>query len=123
MEATAEIPQSKKRTGKDGKSRRQPAPKPRSASAPKLAAIPKPAIEQTREIIAPDEELELLREFARFVLEREGKCNFRPEDRPQWLILRERIQATLGALPTPHHPIANLSSKQTAPLQPPAPVA
>jgi hypothetical protein len=103
MESTGEIPQLKKRTGQDGKSRRQPAPKPRSASAPKLAAVPKPAIEQIREITAPDEELELLREFARFVIEREGKCNFRAEDRPQWLILRERIQATLRAAPTPSH--------------------
>jgi hypothetical protein len=103
MEATGEIPQLKKRTGKDGKSRRQPAPKPMPASTPKLAAVPKPAIEQIREIIAPDEELELLREFARFVIEREGKCNFRPEDRPQWLILRERIQATLRVSPAPSH--------------------
>ena len=103
MESTGEIPQFKKRTGKDGKSRRQPAPKPWSASAPKLAALPKPTIEQIRETIAPDEELDLLREFARFVIEREGKCNFRPEDRPQWLILRERIQATLRASPTPSH--------------------
>jgi hypothetical protein len=103
MQSTGQIDQLKKTVGKDGKSRRQPAPKPRSASAPKLAALPKPAIEQIRETIAPDEELALLREFARFVIEREGKCNLRPEDRPQWLILRERIQATLRASPTPSH--------------------
>jgi hypothetical protein len=100
MESTGKIPQSKKRRGKDGRDYRQPN-RSKPASVPKLAAVPKPDVNQIREVVAPDEELDLLREFARFVIEREGKCNFNPEDRPQWLVLRERAKAVLPGCTPP----------------------
>jgi hypothetical protein len=109
MEATAEIPQLKARRGKDGKTRSRPN-RSKPASAPKLAAIPKPDAEQkwpglAASLPTPDEELDLLREFARFVIGRASRCHFKSEDEPEWWLLRERTKAVLRqrASPAPSH--------------------
>jgi ParB-like chromosome segregation protein Spo0J len=93
MEATGAVAPVEKRTGRDGKTRRQPVPKL------KLAAVPKPDVERTCEVMAPDEELLLWREFGRFVIERKLVVDL--VDRTEWKSLLGRAKAMLRATPPP----------------------
>jgi hypothetical protein len=48
------------------------------------------------DIVAPDEELSLLREFAEFVIGRANSVSVDPKDFPEWRVLRERVKAILA---------------------------
>ena len=105
-EATGEFPQLTKTVGKDGKAR--PKPKRRTVEdfkrdiAAKKAAVPKPPPAQAAvpEAVAPDEELDLLREFVRFVIGR-ARVSTDPKDHIEWKVLLDRVKQVLGA---PLHP-------------------
>jgi len=104
LEATAEIPQLEKTVGADGKARKKPEKKKRRTEddfkrdiAAKKAAVSAPApAETTREVVAADEKLDLLREFAQFVLERAAAVRVELKDRDQWNALRDRVKQVLG---------------------------
>jgi hypothetical protein len=59
------------------------------------AALDVPQQHPAPDEIAPDEELALLREFARFVIERANSVSVSPADHSEWKILRERVKAAL----------------------------
>jgi hypothetical protein len=64
--------------------------------------VPKPLPTETvvREAVAPDEELDLLREFARFVIGR-ARVSTDPKDHPEWKVLLDHVKQVLGS---PLHP-------------------
>jgi hypothetical protein len=61
------------------------------------AAVPKPLPTEpvVREAVAPDEELNLLREFARFVIGR-TRVSTDPKDHREWKVLLDRAKQVLG---------------------------
>jgi hypothetical protein len=120
MEARGEIPHVP--THKDSKGRNQAAKKPpkppkpptkkrtvedfqkdiraKQTAAPKEPPAPKPSAAPTkpeppREVLAVDEEISLLREFAHFVIHVAKSVTCDPKDHAQWKILRERAKAVL----------------------------
>jgi hypothetical protein len=102
MESTGQIDQLTKTIGKDRKARSKPKRRTvedfkRDITA-KKAAVPKPLPTETaiREAVAPDEELDLLREFARFVIGR-ARVSTDPKDHPEWKVLLGRVKQALGA--------------------------
>ena len=65
----------------------------------KKAAVPKPLPAETaREAVAPDEELALLREFARFVIGR-ARVSTDPKDHIEWKMLLDRVKRLSGDAP------------------------
>jgi hypothetical protein len=100
-EATGDVSTVDTRT--DSKGRKQPARKARSkpkrtvedVAAKKAAAAPKPSPTDTAasEATAPDE-LDLLREFARFVIGR-ARVSTDPKDHPEWKVLLGRVKQAL----------------------------
>jgi hypothetical protein len=72
--------------------------------AAKKAAVPKPPPTEItiHEAVAPDEEIALLREFARFVIGR-ARVSTDPKDAAEWKMLLARIKQALGV---PSHPPA-----------------
>jgi hypothetical protein len=101
MESTGQIDQLTKTIGKDRKARSKP--KRRTVEdfkrdiAAKKAAVPKPLPTEAavREAIVPDEELERLREFARFVIGR-ARVSTDPKDHFEWKALLGRVKQLLG---------------------------
>jgi hypothetical protein len=93
LEATAEIPQLPKTVGKDRKARPTKWKRP---PTDQRAAVPKPLPAETavREAVAPDEELDLLREFARFVIDR-ARVSTDHKDQIEWRVLRDRVKQVL----------------------------
>lgn len=75
------------------------AAKPNKAAKRTTAVAPKPTAPVARDPIAADQELVLLREFARFVITRARSVSTDPEDHAEWKALRGRVQATLGITP------------------------
>jgi hypothetical protein len=109
-EATGNVLPVEKTIGGDGKARKKPAKKQRSteedfkrdlaAKNTAAAVAPTPPAEIIRDIIAPDEELALLREFARFVI---GRSVIRVSNDPkhdgdlaEWKLLLGRVRAVLS---------------------------
>jgi hypothetical protein len=54
-----------------------------------------PQPERIAEVMALDEEIVVLREFARFVIEVANAVSVNPKDHAQWKVLRERVKAIL----------------------------
>ena len=102
MESTGQIAQLPKTVGKDRKARSKP--KRRTVEdfqrdlAAKKAAVPKPSPPKgtVREVVAADEEIDLLREFARFVIGRAKSVSTDPKDYAEWKLLLGRVKAVLG---------------------------
>jgi hypothetical protein len=91
-------------TSIDTKGRKQPTKRKRPPTEDaKKAAVPKPLPAETvvREAVAPDEELALLREFARFVINRARSVSTDPKDHREWKVLLGRVKQVVGA---PLHP-------------------
>jgi ParB-like chromosome segregation protein Spo0J len=109
--ATGEIPQLTKTVGKDRKARAQP--KRTDVVAKKVAvAAPKPQSLDTiaSEAVAPDE-LDLLREFARFVINRATAVKVDAKDYREWKELLERVKPlTLEQQKTVHVAVAEVMS-------------
>src|SRR5262249_23563305 len=101
MESTGQIDQLAETVGKDRKARPSKRKRPPTEHARK-AAVPKPLPTETvvREVVAPDEELDLLREFARFVIGR-ARVSTHPKDHPEWMVLLDHVKQVLGS---PLHP-------------------
>jgi hypothetical protein len=105
-ESTGEIPQLAETVGKDHKARPSKRKRPPTEDdfakemAARKAAVPKPLPTETvvREAVAPDEELDLLREFARFVIGR-ARVSTDPKDHAEWKVLLGRVKQVLGATP------------------------
>ena len=107
LEATGKVLPVEKTVGRDGKARKVKK-KPRRSeedfkrdlAAKKKAAAVVPAMqtEIVRDVIAPDEELALLREFARFVIGLPGVSS-KKHNHPEWNLLLARVKAVLGAVP------------------------
>jgi hypothetical protein len=100
MEGRGEIPHVESRTDTQG--RRQPGSKskPKAPPAskppkPKAALEPTPKERAVSEVVAPDEELDLLREFARFVLSTAKSVSVDPKDLDHWKTLRGRVRKIL----------------------------
>jgi hypothetical protein len=95
MESTGQIAQLPKTIGKDRRARASKRKRPKPA-------VPKPPPTETAvpEAVAPDEELDLLREFARFVIAR-ARVSTEPKDQIEWKVLLDRVKQVLGA---PSHP-------------------
>jgi hypothetical protein len=94
LEATAEIPQLTKTVGKDRKARpskRKRPPTEEMAASKAAVPIPLPTETVVREAVAPDEELALLREFARFVINR-ARVSTDPKDHIEWKVLLDRVE-------------------------------
>jgi hypothetical protein len=94
QEATGEIPQLKARTGKDGKTRKSLSAQPRKPPkrrGHKKVVEPTPKEQAAPDVIAPDEELTLLREFARFVIDR-ARVSTDPKDQNEWKVLLARVK-------------------------------
>jgi hypothetical protein len=94
-------------TSTDTKGRKQPVKKKRRTEedfrkdiASKKAAVVPTTAKTVREVVAVDEELALLRDFARFIVSREAH-GFRvdPKDRDEWRLLHGRVKALLGVTP------------------------
>jgi hypothetical protein len=85
-------------THTDTKGRQQPAKKKRRAADDARDVKAKQEAAPPVTPVAPDGELELLRAFARYVIDR---VSFDPEDSAEWKRLRERVKEVLGAGP-PH---------------------
>jgi len=103
MESTGQIDQLTKTVGKDRKARSKPKRQTvedfKRDIAAKKAAVPKPPPTETiREAVAFDEELDLLREFARFVIGR-ARVSTDPKDHAEWKVLLGRVKQVLGAIP------------------------
>jgi ParB-like chromosome segregation protein Spo0J len=97
----------KMETSTDTKGRKQPVKKKRRTEedfrkdiASKKAAVVPTTAKTVREVVAVDEELALLRDFARFIVSREAH-GFRvdPKDRDEWRLLHGRVKALLGVTP------------------------
>jgi hypothetical protein len=98
-ESIGEIPQLKERTGKDGKTRKRRSAqrrKPPKRTTQKPVVEPTPKEQVVPNVVAQDEELALLREFALFVLNVAKTVTTDPEDRHRWKFLRGQVQAILG---------------------------
>jgi hypothetical protein len=67
-------------------------PRQRSTGGALDAPQPHPVHDE----IGPDEELALLREFARFVIERANSVSVSPADHSEWKMLRDRLKAVLN---------------------------
>jgi hypothetical protein len=105
MESTGQIDQLVQTVGKDRKVRPSKRKRPPTRDqihrqmAAKRAAVPKPLPTETvREAVAPDEELALLRELARFVIGR-ARVTTDPKDHIEWKVLLERVKQVLGGAP------------------------
>jgi ParB-like chromosome segregation protein Spo0J len=100
MEERGQIDHVEKR--KDTQGRAQPAKRKRSNIRANIRAVTlgrapvAPAPAEPVASIAPDEELALLREFARFVITRARSVSTDSSDHAEWKALRGRVQATLG---------------------------
>jgi hypothetical protein len=70
--------------------RKQPASKPKLK--PKAAIEPTPKERAIPEVVAPDEELTLLREFALFVLNTAKSVSVDPKDHDHWKTLRGQVR-------------------------------
>jgi hypothetical protein len=66
------------------------------ATKAKAAVPPAMSAETVREVIAPDEELALLREFARFVINVAKSVSTDPKDHGEWKLLRGRVTDIFG---------------------------
>jgi hypothetical protein len=89
MESTGQIAQLPKTVGKDRRARSSK----RKRSTP---VVPKPSTETVvPEAVAPDDELDLLREFARFVIGR-ARVSTDPKDQIEWKVLLDRVNQVLG---------------------------
>jgi hypothetical protein len=105
LERRSEIPNVTTRT--DTKGRKQPAKKKRPTvedfkreiAAKKAAVAPAPQAKTVRDAIAPDEELALLREFARLFVSERVRVSYDPKDRDEWRALFSRVKAVLGGAP------------------------
>jgi ParB-like chromosome segregation protein Spo0J len=94
-------------TSIDTKGRKQPAKKKRPTvedfkrdiAAKKAAVAPIPSAKTIRDPIAPDEELALLREFARLFVSERVRVAYDPKDRDEWQALFSRVKAVLGSKP------------------------
>jgi ParB-like chromosome segregation protein Spo0J len=95
-EATGEIPQLVGTIGKDGRERKRSTSKP-TTPKPKSVIEPAPKERVLPEALAPDEEISLLREFARFIIERAKAVSVDPHDHAEWKALRGRVRQMLGA--------------------------
>jgi hypothetical protein len=97
MESTGQVDQLPKTVGKDRKARPSKRKRPPTEDA-KRAAVPKPPPAKTavREAAAPDEELDLLREFARFVIAG-AHVSTDPKDQIEWTMLLDRVKQVLAA--------------------------
>jgi hypothetical protein len=96
-ERRAEIPHVGARI--DAKGRKQPArSKPKSAPKPKpkAAVEPPPKERVVADVVAPDEELSLLRDFVKFVLTRANVGGIDRKDYDEWKGLLSRVKAILG---------------------------
>ena len=106
-ESTGEIPQLQRTVGKDLKTRSKPKRRrtpgdfqrdiKRDIAAKKAGmAKPPPNEPVVREAVAADEELNLLREFARFVIGRACVSTGPGEDHTEWKVLLARVKQVLG---------------------------
>jgi hypothetical protein len=105
-EARGEIPHVEKHT--DTRGRRQPTKKEKRRdaddfkkdTAAKKATVVAPAVPAkiVRDVVAPDQELALLREFACFVICRTN-VKTAPKDHPEWRAILDRVKAALGGVP------------------------
>ena len=89
--------------GKDRKARpskrRRPPTQLHRHRAAERAAVSKPLpVGTAREAVAPDEELALLREFARFVIGR-ASVSTDPKDHIEWKTLLDRVKQVLRGAP------------------------
>jgi hypothetical protein len=106
LERREEIPHVSERT--DSRGRQQPAKKrrrptvedfKRDTAAKKAAIIPTVPVMTVRDPVAPDEELALLREFARLFISERARINCDPKDRDECRMVFNRVKAMLvGAL-------------------------
>jgi hypothetical protein len=102
-EATGEIPQLKTTVGKDGKARKKRTTKAGSKTktktepitTAKMSAVAKPPDKTPANPAGGAEELALLSEFARFVIERATAIRFEPKDHAEYKVLRSRVVAVL----------------------------
>jgi hypothetical protein len=60
------------------------------------AALNVPQPYPVRDEVAADEEIGLLREFAKFVIERTNSVSVDPADHAEWKVLRDRVKAVLS---------------------------
>jgi hypothetical protein len=83
--------------GKESKKKNSVAATPSKRHAKKLtsAALNVRQPDPVRDQVAADEELEMLREFAHFVIKHAEKYTFSPEDHAQWKVLCGRVKAVL----------------------------
>ena len=80
--------------------RKRPPTKLHRQRAAERAAVSKPLPAETaREAVAPDEELALLREFARFVIGR-ASVSTDPKDHIEWKTLLDRVKQVSGGAPS-----------------------
>jgi ParB-like chromosome segregation protein Spo0J len=97
LEGRSEIPNVEIKT--DTKGRKQPVKKASRKAEPaaKKAAVSAPASAETpRELVADDEKLALLSEFARFVIERATAIRFEPKDHAEYKVLRGCVEQVIG---------------------------
>jgi hypothetical protein len=106
MESTGQVDQLPKTVGKDGKARKKrAAKKPRRTGddfrkTAKTSAVAKPVPDKTTlEVVAADEQLAILKEFATFVLFTAKSVTVDPKDHDHWKALRGRVKAVLGGAP------------------------
>jgi hypothetical protein len=66
-----------------------------AASKKRIPALPKPSTPVVVEVVAPDERVALLEEFARFVLARTEGMRVDPKDHDEWKTLKGKVQAML----------------------------
>ncbi len=104
MEGRGQIDHVEKR--KDTQGRAQPAAKRkrsniraniRAVTLGRAAVAPQPS--EPVASVAPDEELALLREFARFVITRARSVSTDSSDHAEWKALRDKVKVTLGIAP------------------------
>jgi hypothetical protein len=79
----------------------RPAPKARikrsgANNTKKLSTVPPPMPTLVRDPVAPDEELALLREFARLFISERARITCDPKDRDECRIVFNRVKAMLG---------------------------
>jgi hypothetical protein len=100
-EATGKALPVELRVGLDGKARKQPAKKKRppvdkrDVAAKKAGVVVAPPTKTVPEVIAPDEELALLREFARWFVSERVRVSYDPKDRDEWRGLFSQVKAVL----------------------------
>ena len=79
--------------------RRTPEEFQRDIAAKKTDVAPATPNEVVRDPVAPDEELKLLREFARWFVSERVRIAYDLKDRDEWRMLFDRVKAVLGAAP------------------------